>query len=297
MGSSKAERQTPVPPLHSTKTTYLDHNVVVDIMNERSNEALAAVKRAELTFVLSPAHWIEAARSSSFEQACRTAKTMDDLQAHWLRERRELQRREVRAWTCGKSADLDIIQPICRTVSELASDYSGVTGAIAIVTSEMMVRHMQKDGSFLKIIGGAYKGNAEGFERNVDHVRDGRLTPETEQRIWNSWVESVAQEIDLGHLTERLVNADRFHFPSILTEYEIAKENWARGVNNPEMKLNPSRLSDCFHVIAALPYVDCIVSRDNGFRGLVTTVRSRLPFRTARPVESLEQLLDEFGKP
>src|SRR3989338_10764330 len=146
MGSSKADRQTPVPPLHSTKTTYLDHNVVVDIVNERSNAALAAARRAGLTLVLSPAHWIEAARSSSFEQACRTAKTMDDLQAHWLHERRELQRREVRAWTCGKSADLDIIQPICRTVSELASDYSGVTGAIAIVTSEMMVRHMKKGG-------------------------------------------------------------------------------------------------------------------------------------------------------
>jgi len=278
------------------KTAYLDHNIVIDIVHGKRSDEVVTLQRAGVTLVLSPAHWIEAARSRSLEEACKTAKTMDDLGAHWLRERRDLQRREVTAWAAGKPYDIRSIQPILRTASELASDYSQITGAIAIVTSEMMVRHMHRDESFREVIQRAYKGNTEGFERNAAHVRDGKLTAEMEQRIWRSWIASVAQEIGKANLEESLDKASRSNFPSILTEYEIAKENWTRAVDHPEMKLSANRLNDCFHAIAALPYVDYIISRDNGLRGLINGVRSRLPFRTAQPVEALEKLSDELER-
>jgi len=249
------------------------------------------MREGKLKAVLSPCHWIEAARARTDSEALRIARVMDSLDALWLRERRALQRREVQAWVQGKPGDRHVIEPICRAASEVASELSSFRGTTTIVTSQDMVLALRGDPQFSMNMAAAYRSNAEGFNRNVRHVRRGQLTPTKEQPIWLAWLQSVATEAGSTLSPEKFGNADRGFFPSILAEFELAKENWRRAVQNPPMKLLPQRLNDVFHVIVALPYTDYIVSDDVRFRRLIRSVRQKLPFSTAEPIGSLAELL------
>lgn len=273
------------------KTAYLDHNVIVDLANEDIAKSAAAFPQARVKPVLSPSHWVEAARSPTPSEALRTASVMDSLNALWLRERRSIQRREIRAWASGSPCDLSIIDPISTTITEVATELSGVQGAAVVTTSATVVSYLQANPNFRTTMEAAYRSNAEGFERNVQHVRQGELTPEKEQEIWGAWLSTVAREAQCTPSPNQLASSDRKFFPSIFTEFEIAKENWKRAVENPKMKLSPQRLGDAFHVMVALPYVAYVVSGDHRLRGLISCVRHKLPFPTGEPVESLPALM------
>ncbi len=274
-------------------TVYLDQNVIIALSQSGQDSLLAHVRGGALRPVLSPTHWVEAARAPTSSEALRLAETMDSLRAFWLRERRELQRRELRAWAKSKPRDITIIEPICQTASEAAADLTGLQGATAVLTSTTIVPYLRANSRFGTIMKSAERSNAEGFERNVEHVCQGELTLEREEEIWVTWLCSVASEARTSSSRDQLRTAEHQILPSILTEFEIAKENWKRGVDNPDMRLSPQRLADVFHIVAALPYVDYVVSADNRLRKLIECVRPKLPFRTPEPVESLAELLEK----
>lgn len=280
-----------------TQRVYLDHNVVVALLNRQLPEAAdfrASLKEGKFRAVLSPTHWVEAARSNSRFLALATAEVMDSLGALWVRERRDLQRREIQAWANGKPGDRRVIDPFGLTASEVATELSGMQGAAAIMTSITIVGYLQANPGFGATMQTAYRANAEGFERNVQHVREGELTAEKEQEIWVTWLCGVASEAKICSSPDQLGSAQRKFFPSIITEFEVAKENWKRGVENPDMKLSPQRLGDAFHVIVALPYVNYVVSGDSRLRALIQCVGPKLPFGTAEPIESLVQLVGKI---
>lgn len=282
-------------PQDQTGTTaYLDHNVVVGIGNNHIALDLKSFEEKGVRFVLSPSHWIEASRAPSLRAALRTADAMQSLRPLWLRERRSLERREVQAWLSGKANDNTAIEPLCNSTSLVATDLSGLSGAIAIITCTQIVRYLHNKGDFRNTLEGAYKSNADWFEVNVQHVAKGQLTAKKENEIWVAWICSIAREAGQALSDEQLKNVDRSCFPTTLTEFEVAKENWTRAVANPQMKLSPQRLGDVFHLVVALPYVDFVISNDSGFRSLAKAVRKRLPFRAAVPLACLSELADRI---
>jgi hypothetical protein len=271
-------------------TLYLDHNVVVEISHKRIKIDHQQLDKNGVRFVLSPSHWIQAARANTLNTALQTARVMDSLRPLWLRERRSLQRREVRAWLAGKPNAASVVEPFCNSVSEVATELSRLSGAFAIVTTPKLIQYLYEKGGFRDTMRNNYQANAGWFERNVKHVAKGKLTIEKEKQIWVGWVAGIANE-ERSPVSEQVIaRASRSEFPAVLTEYEIAKENWRRAVVNPSMRLSPQRLADVFHLIVALPYVDSVLSQDSGFHSLASAVCPKLPFKTATLLNSLQEL-------
>lgn len=269
---------------------YLDNNVVVGIANNQTSIDLQLFKNKQVRFVLSPSHWVEAARARALSTALQTAKAMEALGPLWIRERRSLQRREVSAWLDGKPNNKEAVDAICHSTSLVANDLTGLHGAIALITCSKIVEHLHNDGSFRNTMLGAYKSNADSFAANVKHVASGKLTTEKEKEIWSTWISNIAMEVGTRVSAQQAATVSRACFPATLAEFEIAKENWARAAQNPKMRLTPQRLADVFHLVVALPYVDFVVSNDKAFRSFADMIRDRLPFKSAAALESLSDL-------
>lgn len=274
------------------KKAYLDQNTVIDLKLRcypQDNKALESLVRSrELRCVISPWHWVEAARASNEAIARSTAQFFDSLQANWLRERTRIQEREIRAYLSGRAGDVGLIDPICATVSEAGSELSGLRGAAVIMTSPELVSALRTQPVALQNLTSAYQSNKADFAKNVQRMKAGQLPPD---HAWRLYLRGLGKTLGFSSYLDALEQADTSSFRSITSEFEIAVENWRRASNDQNMQLSPQRLGDVFHLAVALPYVDYVVSRDSSLRGLIGCVRSNLPFSTAEPVESLTELL------
>ncbi len=274
------------------KTAYLDNNVVIDLIERKYPKDDAALdtfaSTRRLRWVLSPWHWVEAARSGDETQAKETANFLDSLGALWLRERIALQKREIQAYLSGRPGDIALIDPICKTVSEVASELSERKGAAVIQSSSDLVTKLLRNPSALQKLDTAYQVNEEAFAENAKNFRAGRLTRES---AWKRYMCGLAKALDFSSDLARLRQAEPAAFRAISAEFEVAMEHWRRAGKDAGMRMSAHRLGDVFHIVVALPYVDYFVSQDNRLMGLLKCVGRKLPFGKAERVGSPAELL------
>jgi hypothetical protein len=101
-------------------------------------------------------------------------------------------------------------------------------------------------------------------------VRDGKVTDEIKKRVKEillnvSLPKTTPAGLELGRevKTDYVAQAEVATIPSLAIETAIAEHEWAS-----QGGADRNTLIDKFHLIAALPYVDEIVSNDKLFRKL-----------------------------
>ncbi|MDA2914820.1 hypothetical protein MYX77_12885, partial [Acidobacteriia bacterium AH_259_A11_L15] len=113
-------------------TAYLDQNIIIDLKDKKrpeDNKALDVLTaHGQVKCVLSPWHWVEASRACDRGTAQFTAQFFDSLQALWLRERIDLETREIQAFLDGRAGDVSAIEPIVTTVGEVVRGIRGFQG-------------------------------------------------------------------------------------------------------------------------------------------------------------------------
>jgi hypothetical protein len=110
---------------------YCDHNFIVTSdqgpVTYKDHLRLLSATGA-VTFVLSPFHWIETAEDTDAGRGEATADFMDSLGGQWLRERRNIQRKEVEA-AFFRFAKIPIESPpMVVDVTDVIADLAGQPG-------------------------------------------------------------------------------------------------------------------------------------------------------------------------
>jgi hypothetical protein len=260
------------------KITYLDQNAVInaglkgrrdDVFREKLNGAITGER---LTVVLSAWHWVETSRAPNRSSALQLADFMDSLSPSWLRERRDLERGEVHTSFlkfCNVPFDppravvtrLELIAALNRLPVSLALD----------CTSRQFVDGWMTNPNSVKPLVQSYLKNADAL-RNLRKARaEGRVTAEIKREGDRRLIEGFLPDgtpsgvlIDRETKCQFLDSAKLEDFPSLSIESALAEHSWA---HTDEPSLNS--MVDKFHLISALPYVDCVVSNDKYFHSIV----------------------------
>lgn len=278
------------------KTVYLDQNILIDLKDAvvpSENRVLdSALKGGKVRFVVSPWHCVEAARAQDTAAAIATSNFIDELGPAWLRERIDLQKRELQSYLNRKAADTEAIAPICQTVSEIFTQLSGFRSGFVIARTSDIVVNMRTNTTARQALKSAYDLNAVAFEKNFQGLM---ASPLTKDRLWQLVLRSTAKHLGFQSFTAQIEQAHPQDFRALTTEFEIVLRDWTKGMAEKGMKMGSQRLGDHFHLSVVLPYVDFVVSKDKGFCALVESVKLALPFPTANVVQSLAELVQQVS--
>jgi hypothetical protein len=269
---------------------YLDQNALIYAGKKGHKDArfsanlLNAVASGRFTIILSPWHWVETARTKNLAMAGDLADFMDKLCSRWLRDRRDLERLEVhRNFFKFIGVDYPIPPPIFSRV-ELIAALNRVPPSPAIDrSSREFVEAWIKHPDLMRPIEESYAANANALKSLRSALAAGKLTSAIRQQGDRKLIEGFLPSetpagiaVDSGTRNRYLDTVNVNELPSLAVEFLLAEKSWAS-----KGGADWNTMVDKFHLIAALPYVDVLVSDDGYFHSILPILQS-VPFPLGR---------------
>lgn len=262
---------------------YLDHNALIYLQQlVQSDQAIKAklfknIADGVIQVVLSPWHWVEAARDKNSARARALAEFMDELKPKWLRDRRDLEKVEVQD-AFLKFAKIDYERPAEKTSrSEIVGALNRIrlTEAQTPTSSEFVERLSQRPELMQPIID-SHQKNLQAIDNVRAALSAGRLSSDKKKLADRQLVESFVPHTTPAGIAIGYETRDAFLdtvtlkcFPTLATEAEIAEHTW-----KTEGQTRWNSMIDRIHLISALPHVDFIVSDDGYFSTLVPVAKA-----------------------
>jgi hypothetical protein len=263
---------------------YVDHNFLIDACSasteERQRKQLRA-RGADFAFVLSPWSVVEVARAraSAWEELAWYAESLTPV---WLPERRRLQQHEVEErffFHLGIPYSRpntfralgEVVAELTRTKPMIGKQYT-IVELVQAIRSDM--------GPITRGIG----ENSEARHTIEKAIKDHRFTESIKAEISRQYIwKLLPSRTPSGILISRegreeflnRINLDLF--PSIAVEFAMSEEALQSG-----SQLTEQAFMDRQHIIAALPYVDVIVTDDRKLARSVERVAKKLTFHKAQ---------------
>jgi hypothetical protein len=231
-----------------------------------------------VTFVLSPFLWVDLAEDANVARAEATADFIDSLGAQWIRERRNIEGKEVvAAFFRYVHIPLEDAQMVV-SFRDVIADLAGRPGDRP---SRDFVAHLRGIGQNHPLKENLDKGFATNQKNTTDYNK-GTFTPEFRRRVETEYVRQLLPartpaglEIDLGSKRAFLDAQQLTDFPSLCLETRGTYDNWDTG-----RQLTRNNFIDQQHVMA-LPYVDFFVTDDGRLTTLIGRIVNGVPFRCA----------------
>ena len=243
------------------------------------------VTRGEVTFVLSPMHWVEAAEDDDAARGDDKADFMDSLNARWLYDRRGIQRKEVHA---AFFRFLGVPTDAPQVVATMRDVIADLTGQAAERNSRDFVRHVREIGRNHPL----EQNLQQAFETsrlNGQRFRSRRLTPAFLRRIERLYVRQLLPNttpagviIDQGSKTTFLSGYQLTDLPAFSIETRVTHDTWQQA-----RQLNRNNFVDQEHLMA-LPYVHFFITDDARLGALITRISAGLPFPIATVLTKAE---------
>lgn len=254
-------------------TSYLDQNALIGLGKKAADPTFSArlrksVELGRAAVVASPWHWVETSRTRNLASATRLADFLDSLSPLWLLDRRDLQRIEVHS-DFFAFARIDYRPPDRLTTrSGLVARINGRDDAPEFnLPSREFVERMINNPKLLAHVETGYQANAQAVARVRDALRSGKITQEIRDEATCKHIEELLpsrtpQGLDVGAelRSEYLKRANAYKLPTFAVEQAIAEEMW-KGQGQTDW----NTMIDRFHLIAALPHMDEVVSDDKYF--------------------------------
>jgi hypothetical protein len=272
---------------------YCDHNFIVyghDASNDYQEGLRRLVSDGKVNFAVSTWHWLEMARDKDLSRGLSVAEFTDSLSAHWLFERRGIQRREV------EHAFFDFIkiphkkEAVIGSMAEAIADLVGtdIKTASRYPDSRAFVAHLQTLGDSHPLESNIRK-NFEVQRQNAEAYRTGKYTQEMLQRVDRMSIENLLPgKTPAGVVVGREERANFLDscgiadFPGIAVEDALTKDGW-----QTNRVLNDRAFRDSQHVIA-IPYVDLFVTDDVVLSNAIGRIKSQFAFATAGVITRAE---------
>jgi hypothetical protein len=260
---------------------YCDHNFVVTSGQgpDPYKDHLRQVARAGgLTFVLSPFHWMETAEDTDVGRGEATADFMDALNGQWLRERRNIQRKEVEA-AFFRFAKIPSESPqMVVNVTDIIADLAGQPGDRP---SRAFVTHLRGVGPEHPLKDSLSQALAKNRE-NIGNYQAGTFTPAFRRGVETLYVKQLLPTntpagllIDEATKKDFLKSQKLTDFPSLALETLATYDNWKEA-----RQMTRNNFLDQQHVMA-LPYVNLFLTNDKRLTALIARIVDGMPFKCA----------------
>ena len=231
-----------------------------------------------VTFVLSPFHWVDLAEDANVARADSTADFIDSLGAQWLRERRNIEGKEVAA-SFFRFAHIPVEEfQMVVDVRDVIADLAGRPGNRP---SKDFIAHLRGIGANHPLRESLDKGFATN-QKNTAAYDKGAVTPAFLRGVETEYVRRLLPEqtpaglvIDLGSRNAFLEVQQLTDFPSMCLETRGTYDNWDNG-----RQLTRNNFIDQQHIMA-LPYVNFFVTDDARLTTLIGRIVNGVPFRCA----------------
>jgi hypothetical protein len=251
---------------------YLDQNALIKLgVSARRSEfrkKLDAALASDLTIVMSSWHLVETAHTSNLQNAIELAEFIDSLNPSWLLERRDIQGLDVEE---DFNRYIGLIYPNKPRVTTRSAAFASLNGEKDStkfdIPSVRFVKQWIAHPDQLLVLEKTYKGSVDSLIRLREIVKAGKLTNEIRRRVDELIVKAslptttpaglyVGRDVKIDYVQQFKVEA----IPTLAIETAIAEHEWrAQG------GADRNTMIDKMHLIAALPYVDEIVSGDKFF--------------------------------
>jgi hypothetical protein len=238
-----------------------------------------------VTFVLSPMHWVEAAEDNDAARGAAKADFMDSLNAHWLYERRTIQRKEVAA------AFFRFLQVPCdppQMVATVGNVIADLAGRPAERNSRDFVAHLRGIGPnhpLEQSLQQAFDSNRV----NGDRFRAGQLRSDFLRGMEKLYIQGLLPTqtpagavIDENSKRHLLDGSQLTDFPAFAVESLATYDSWREN-----RQMNRNNYMDQQHLMA-LPYVDFFLTDDARLGALIARISPDLPFPIATPLTKAE---------
>jgi hypothetical protein len=260
---------------------YCDHNFIVTSSQGQDpykDHLRQLTVTAQVTFVLSPNHWIEAAEDTNADRGTATADFMDSLRPRWIYSRIAIQRKEI-ADAFFRFAKIPVDPP--QMIGDVSDVIADLAGERVHRDSRAFVTHLRGIGADHPLeqnLSKAFETN----QKNTVQFGAGKFTPAMAQRVEKRYVQQLLPAatpsgvvID-ANSKEQFLNACQLtDFPAIALENRATQDNW-----HNSRDLSRNNFMDQQHLVA-LPYVDFLITDDGKLRSLIERISEGLPFRTA----------------
>ena len=268
---------------------YCDQNFLINIRDESKQykrKIGRLVSNGKVCFVLSPWHWVEMARGSDHGRSLTLADFADSLDPIWIWEIRTVHRHEVEALFFEfLNVEYSKPPPLCARSEVIADLSKAPIWKVKHFVSSDVVSYLQSHPKALRKIEDGYFNNRKARDMNRTDYLKGNFSTYWIRRFDKASARvHVPQRTPSGIIIDNTTQAtflDQFDIircPSLVTEDAVTKYGWE---GNDHFRWQ--RFMDEHHVVAALPYVDFVVTDDVNLTKIVRNVRQRLPF----PVSSL----------
>jgi hypothetical protein len=256
--------------------TYLDQNALIGLGRKARTPEFrrnvdVALESGTLTVVVSTWHLIETAHARRIESAVELAEFIDSLHPSWLFERHDILLMEV-ADDFYKFAHVEHQSaPRVGTRSAVLAALNRTADAPKFdIPSARFVTQWWTHRDQLQTLEAAYKKNSEALVGIRELKKQGKLTDDVLAKAKQILLEHTVPTrtpagIEIGRATraEYIAIAKEEAIPTLAIESAISTHEWeAQG------GADRNTLIDKFHMIAALPYVDEIVSDDKFFHAI-----------------------------
>lgn len=269
---------------------YLDQVALIRIGREgrrRSEDDLRrCIENRLATVVLSPAHWVEAARGDNPINSTRLAQFMDFLNPIWLLERTRLHRLEIRSFLDGIDFPIVRRNALRQTVTEIVRDINELDELQHELTSDMLVRELRRNPRAFQEFEQAYNQNDFASRENRQRYLRGEITPQVERVLEHAYLLRMGNVAEGTEESQRLRDVPRGSIPSIVIEWEVTKQYWQRAPG-----MTPNRFNDLQHISVSMPYVDMVLTLDVEMLDVLRAVREIVDFPVATIVGSMEDAL------
>jgi hypothetical protein len=269
---------------------FCDQNFLIGLgrqgepYQERLKGLLAGQK---VRFVLSPWHWVEMARGKNPTASLALADYAESLEPLWVRERRTLQKNEVAAALFGwLGVPYTKLDPLASRAEVIADINRQPVAQVAQVTSRDFVGYLRSSPTAMDPIVRGYEENLKAVEVLRKARREGRLTPEVQQRadrelVRRSLPDYTPSGLKIDDTTKRefLGQVDLQRLPTIAAEISTSQYGW----DSPRLLTHQEHI-DRLHAVCALPHVDLIGSDDIELTKTIIALKSGLRFQTACPI-------------
>lgn len=254
--------------------TYLDQSALIKLGFKALGSPVfqakldAAIKSGTLTAVVSAWHLIETANTPKLENATRLADFIDSLRPAWLLEKYDIARLEVHE-DFFRFAKLDY-----RTQERVGTRSAAIAALSKAkddpkfdIPSRRFVEQWIKHPEQLEVMKKPYKDGVEALLWLRQAVKDGKITDAVRKQTNQVFLKKhmpkftpSGLEIPREVAAEYIERANTDSIPTLRIEAAISDHEW-----NSQGGADRNTQIDKFHLIAALPYVDEIVSEDDFF--------------------------------
>jgi hypothetical protein len=280
--------------------TYLDQNALIGLgrkarVPDFRGKVDSALESGALSVVVSTWHLIETANSPRLEPAIELAEFIDSLRSAWLFERHDILLMEV-------ADDFYTFAHIEHQSASRVATRSAVIAALNRtpdsarfnIPSAQFVAQWWKHRDQLHTLEAAYKHNAESLLGIRELKKQGKLTDDVLSKAIQTLLEHTVPTrtpagLEVGHETRAkyIAQVKEEAIPTLAIEKAISEHEW-----DAQGGADRNTLIDKFHLIAALPYVDEIVS-DDGFFHTIYPAAAKTGYVRAALIKN-EEFLKRF---